>query len=257
MPLILLILIMFTIPSACGLGPENVDFTEYTLLDQDNSIEVVSSDRVEWNQLNRVSNRSLSTHLGEESLADFMVDFEFCITEIHPSSIEHRVMVVLYSVRRADPGGQLSEVTLYCEQVSNSDEMFRVVFLQGEYNEYDFVDLSSILKVNQTYFARIERMDNEIRLKISNEREGVHNSDWRECGPAKFNKIRTVWSIPYPDDSFDYCSGYLQNMELTDFSGDWYNSNDRLELKGHLMSGILIVVTLFTLGIVMNKTTYV
>lgn len=260
MPLVFLLILMYCVSPAYGVVSENIDFTEFTLLDHDNSIEIVSSNRVEWNQLDRTANRSLSTHLRESHLADFRVDFEFCVTEIHPNSTKNRVMVILYSVRSPDPEGELSEVTLYCEQVSTSKKRYRLVFLQGEYNENYFVDLSPILDVNQQYSARIERIDNEIQLIISmdvGESRSVHNSGWRECGPAKFNKIRTVWSIPYPDDSFDYCSGYIQNMELTEVSDTWLISMDRMELKGYLTLGSIVIVTVFTIIITQYKDEYV
>lgn len=213
------ITLFFPVSSLAQCANSSVDFTELTVIDSDHKITSITSERIDWTKIDCAVNRSMMVFLGPDHLSNFTYEFDFQITEIKASDFERRDMLSIWAVLRNNTGEELSKISLYCEQIENSLEYYRTIFRQGGYNKDMFVDISRKIFVNETYYARIQRVKDRIRYTLYSDpqrTDQIHDSDWQVCGYTKFEELSSVSteiSSNYPND---YCSGFIQNMRIQD-----------------------------------------
>ena len=196
-----------------------VNFTEFREVDPDGVIDVNTSSRIDWANMNRSLERRLFKDFRPKQFGDFMHIFEFGLREIEAGDESNRQSVVLWEISTTNAsarGRDSSFMHIYAEQIHSSNETFNLVFNQ-KIDGYNTMVYFRLLSVGKTYYATVMREGSTCRIIVYNDLGRTNitfDSGYLVCEPTRYDYLLLIKTSVYTEDFEDWSTGYLQNLSI-------------------------------------------
>lgn len=174
----------------------------------------VSINRVIWNHVDRNASREIIKDFSNNYFKSFKHTFDITITEIGNKSSINRHIITFWQCWNY--GGNV--LSIYAQQVYNSNDKWTVVFFQRKDNENRWVFIGkNLFDINKTYYFTVSRIENICRLKIykDSERTILIEDSGDTLGLSdEYRYLSITKGIKIEADKEDWSSGIIENLTI-------------------------------------------
>jgi len=213
-----------------------VDLRDYTQVDVADKISV-NSTAIVFTGIRRDSNEYVyKDHLGAE-IDDFVITFEFEITDFEGGDSSNRDAITLISINDAlgnQSGTNEDFVALKLSQQATSDSEFYLSLVGKSGGVLSGSDSSTLMQVGTKYWVNFTRSGSTGTCKVYDD-EWSNQLHSLSCSVPTddFRYSYVIQGLGFDTDPNDYVSGYVKNIESDEleYSPDYVNDLDVTDMS--------------------------